>query len=314
MKKSMCFLISLLLFNFSLKTNNVAYSKSETTTYAKALENCVLYKSEDLKESDENVLFIIPESYFVIVLKNVSDNCFKVQYKKYIGYVSSENVIISTFIPIVKFLDNITFDIKETSGTQVWSKPNTGGRVLTTISAGEKNISYIAYVYGNIPDGGESNLWFYVIYTPNVNSTNVYEGYVYSENTTNLSSIAYNTESNPEVIENEKDKNDDIFYISPAIRTIIVTIIAVPIILFIFIILYNLIKKMHKNTKYNKNENNLENEISQCENVHVENYNNENLKSEIVKFKNLKFIRKKNNKNQRFNVPSFPNYPDDDLL
>ena len=318
MKKIIIFLLFLILFPFSQKEINLGFAKSETTTYAKALENCILYKSENLTESPDNVYFIVPESYFVILLESVGDECFKVQYQKYIGYVSSNTVVVSTFIPIVKFLDNITFDIKETSGTQVWNKPNTEGRVLTTISAGSKNISYIAYVYGSIPSGGESNLWYYVSYTPSANSTNVYEGYVYSENTTNLSSIVYNTECNPEVIENQNNDGET-FYVSSTIKTIVVIIIAVPIILFIFVILYNLLRKIQKNTISRKNENKyIENQNmidSQNDFSNQVMQENENLKSEIGKMKGSYFVKKKSNVYQKQSIPEFPDYGnDDDLL
>lgn len=322
MKKIIIFLLFLIVFPLCQKNTkniNEVSSKSETTTYAKALENCIMFKSEELIETPDNVFFIVPESYFVILLDSVSDECFKVQYQKYIGYVSSKTVIVSTFIPIVKFLDNITFDIKDTSGTQVWNKPNTDGRVLTTISAGSKNIKYIAFVYGNIPSGGESNLWYYVSYTPSVNSTNVYEGYVYSENTTNLSSIAYNTECNPEVIENQ-NSDGETFYVSSTIKTIVVVIISVPIILFIFIILYNLLKKCQKRTRCRKNENNynevqdvhnFQNEFSNNKDV----YENANLKSKLEKMKGSSFVKKKSNFYQKQNIPEFPDYTnDDDLL
>lgn len=317
MKKIIIFLLFLVLFPFSQKGVNLGFTKSETTTYAKALENCILYKSENLTESPDNVYFIVPESYFVILLESVGDECFKVQYQKYIGYVSSNTVVVSTFIPIVKFLDNITFDIKETSGTQVWNKPNTDGRVLTTISAGSKNISYIAYVYGSIPSGGESNLWYYVSYTPSANSTNVYEGYVYSENTTNLSSIVYNTECNPEVIENQNNDGET-FYVSSTIKTIVVIIIAVPIILFIFVILYNLLRKIQKNTISRKNENKYiesQNVIDSQNNFSNQDMQeNENLKSELGKMKGSYFVKKKSNAYQKQSIPEFPDYGNDDEL
>ena len=315
MKKIIIFFVCLISLLQIPNSNKFAYSKAETTTYAKALENCLMYKSESMIENSDNVFFIIPESYFVIVLDYVNDNCYKVQYQKYIGYVSSSTVIISTFTPIVKFLEHIKFDIKETSGTQVWNKPSTSGRVLTTISAGTKGVSYIAYVYGTIPSGGESNLWYYVTFTPSENSTNVYEGYVYSENTTNLSEIVLNTECNPEVIQNESQTADGVLYISPTIKTIIVAIIAIPIILFIFIILYNLIKKLQKNTKHRKNTNNYsEEDFGGLEQV-SDRVENESLKSEISKMKNTTFVKKNSKNFSSHNIPEFPDYSsDDDLL
>lgn len=225
----------------------------QTTTYAKALVGCSLYKTQEMSEKFEDVYFQIPETYFMVILDMVSDECFKVQYDRYIGYVDASTVMVATFVPILKTLDNISFDIKSTSGTQIWQHPTTKSNICATISAGTKNIKYIAFAYGSVPTGGESNVWYYVYYTPDANSTNVYEGYVYSENTTNLTEIVANTETNPEVISNENKSDDKLIFISSTIKTIVIAIVVIPIILFFAIILYKLVKKFKKNTKLNKN-------------------------------------------------------------
>ena len=236
-------LIKILLFLCFLchgESSHAAYAENvEEKQYAKALETCVLYKTKDMILSPDTILFEVPETYFVLILEDTYDGCYKVQYDKYIGYVDSSRVVIASFNPIVKTLSNITFDIKSTAGTQIWSSPTTKSDIYTTISAGTKNITYIAAVEGMVPSGGESNLWYFVFYTPSENSTNVYEGYIYSENTINLSEIVANTETNPEVISNEA-VDDNIIYISSTIKTIIITIITIPVILFFVIILYKI--------------------------------------------------------------------------
>ena len=61
--------------------NNTSFSFSEeaqTTTYAKALVGCNLYKTKEMNQNYQDIYFIIPETYFVIILETISDNCFKV--------------------------------------------------------------------------------------------------------------------------------------------------------------------------------------------------------------------------------------------
>jgi hypothetical protein len=272
----------------------------EKNCYAKALNGCVLYKSQEMNNDYNDILFIVPETYFVLILDVIDeDKCYMVQYDKYIGYVSPKFVEIATFNPIVKTLENITFDIRSNVGTQIWSAPSTKSDIYTTLSAGTKSVKYIASVEGMIPIGCESNIWYYVLYTPNDNSTNVYEGYIYSENTINLSEIISNNETNPEVISNNVF-DDDLIYISSTIKTIVVAIIAIPIILFIAIILYKLVKKIRKTTKYDKNIN-LLNDQEVDENLKNKNANMVN------KFKSM--LRLKNDKNH-----SNLDIQDDELL
>ena len=76
---------------------------------------------------------------------------------------------------------------------KIWQYPTTSSTAFATLDAGTCDVSYIASVSGQIPNGGKSDIWYYVVYTPSFDSTNVYEGYVYSENTTNLSEIILNT-------------------------------------------------------------------------------------------------------------------------
>lgn len=330
MKKICSFLLICLFFNVSFISDNFVYSKTENTTYAKALSNCVLYKSQTLDNDINNIFFIVPETYFVVVLEKVDDLCLKVQYDKYIGYVNSESVLMATFIPIVKTLENITCDIKQTSGTQIWNKPSTEGNVLTTIPAGTTKISYIAEVYGIIPVGGVSNVWIYVTYTPLTNSTNVYEGYVYSENVTNVSEIVANVETNPEVIaKDEIVEKDETIYISSTFRTIITALISIPIILLFAIILYKFIKKFKKNTNNNKYQNNYYFDktydkhlnFDKQDNIYQENYfsrenNDVVLKDKIDKMKNTTYIKqpKRISKHGK-SYPVFPVYnSEDDLL
>ena len=318
MKKICVFLTFLILIIW--KPNYIFNCKAEAeiSTYAKVKNECILFKTSTLNNEINNVFFIIPETYFVMIIDTVSDTCYKVQYGDYIGYVDSSKVIIATFSPIVKFLDGITCDIKESSGTQVWSSPSATSSIFTTISAGTKNIKYIASVYGDKPSGSETNIWYYVNYTPENNSTNVYEGYIYSENVTNLTNIAINTETNPEVIPNEDIKEFSL-YISSPIKILLISIVSIPIIILFLILLNKLSKIIHKKTVNDENgENNYYNNYSKFDyfkenKIENNNFNNQNLKNEIQNLSKKPFVRKI--KISKTNYPSFPSYDsEDDLL
>lgn len=306
---------------------NFAHAKSESVVYAKVLNNCVLYKSQTMNESLDDKYFVIPESYFVTILEELPNDCFKVQYDKFIGYVKKDTVLIATFTPIIKSLQDIKCDIKQTSGTQIWNKPTVSGNVLTTIPAGTSEIEYIAMAYGEIPTGGVSNIWYYITYTPLSNSTNVYEGYVYSENVTNLSEILPNAESNPEIENTQNNETKNEVNVSSTFRTMVIALISVPIILLFSIIMYKIVKFVSKNANKRKNENNsdggnyLQNNSDYEMRFSDENiYNNHTkpiLKDEIDKMKETTFV-KKISPDKFISKKSYPNFPiydsEDDLL
>ncbi|MBQ8468674.1 MAG: hypothetical protein IJ542_02840 [Clostridia bacterium] len=206
--------------------------QTETISYAKANKNCLFFRSQSMSDGLVNLWFEIPETYFVSILSKISDTIYRAQYDNYVGYVYADSVSIVSFLPTAPFLKNITFDIKQNVGTQIWSCPSdTTGRVLSTISADTKQVEYIASVNGEIPIGGTSNIWYYAKWTPASSSTSVYEGYVYSESTTNLSHISNNLEYEPEIA--NQSLNAPIPITSTA-QTIMIILIVLPfLILFV---------------------------------------------------------------------------------
>lgn len=275
-------------------------NSNKNLVYAKALSGCNLYRTKEMINDFENIIFEVPETYFVVILEYCDNECLKVQYDRFVGYVKSSTVVEATFVPIVKTLSNITLDIKSSSGTQIWKYPTTNSDVYTMVSAGTKGLKYIASVKGSIPYDGENDEWYYVCYIPDQNSTNIYEGYIYSENTVNLSEIVSNLETNPEVI-SDIQSDEKVLFISSTIKTIVISIITIPIILFFAIILYKIIRKIKKNT----------NKIKNIENTNTDKFDHDakiqNIKN-IEKFKNMKLVRSRNFQSR------FQKFEDDDLL
>lgn len=181
---------------YNLNSNlNIFGYKTDAITYAKANNNCMLFKTQSLSNNLANILFYVPDTYFVSIISKINDNIYKVQYDNYVGYVAADTIDIVSFVPNKATLENIKFDIRQNAGTQIWSLPSdSNGTILTTISADTKQIEYIASTVGEIPIGGTSNLWYYARFTPASHTTTVFEGYVYSEATTNLSHIPNNLE------------------------------------------------------------------------------------------------------------------------
>ncbi len=318
MKKICSFLLIFIILSSSCNCKNKVFAYNQKVNYAKALSSCMLYKSIEMIDSYNDMYFYIPESYFVVILESVNANCYKVQYDKFIGYVNSKNVSLVNFTPIVKFLTSVKFDIKETAGTQVWNVPNTKGSVLTTIPAGCKQITYIAQIYGEIPFGGESNVWFYVNYVPYENSTNVYEGYVYNENTTNLDEIIFNAETNAEIETTVIQENISSLNLSSTFKTIIVALISIPIILFFVIILYKIVKKFKKSTNnrnFNKNNNDYFEGNNTFKEIHENNsYSNSNIKSQIDEMRGQVFVKQNKSVASKDTYSGFITYDEDDDL
>jgi len=270
---------------FALQTNSVLF--------AKANESCVLYKTQSMSDSISNVYFFVPSTYFVSIISKINDSIYRVQYENFVGFVSTESIDIVSFVPSTPKPNNITFDISQKSGTQIWSLPSdNSGNILTTISADTKNIEYIASTTGDIPIGGNSNIWFYARYTPASNSTSVYEGYVYSEATTNLSHIPNNLEYEPA----ELTTQDKPIEIDNTTQVLMIILICLPFLILFVLACYKMAIAIKEHKQKNKKF------IFQEE-------------KEKISVVPKQFVRKKHNENSAEII--FPEYnyiDDDDLL
>jgi len=238
-------------FYYNQKSNNnsnaIYTTEVSRIKYAKVKENCYLFKTSDITDATHrNIKYIIPESYFVTILSDINTMIKKVQYRNMIGYVASDSIKIVDFLPVSPTLENVTFDIPEDVGTQIRSTPEAedSSNVIKIIPAGTKSVTYIASTIGVIPTGGSSNIWYYAIYTPISDPTSVYEGYVYSAKTENLTSFELNTEDVDEII-NDKDDNSIVnFTINETVKIVLIILICIPIVLvFVLLVVSNRRKK-----------------------------------------------------------------------
>lgn len=300
---------SMYCFFINKKNINIAVAYQATTIqYGKALQNCVMFKTTPISDNINDILFFVPETYFVRIINKISDELLYVQYENFTGYCSADNVEIANFTPTNPVLTDITFDISDKAGTQIWSNPtDQTGRILTTISANTKNITYIASTLGDIPMGGKTNIWYYARYTPASNSTLVYEGYIYNESVVNLSNIPNNLEFN--LVDNNSLKNTGISLNNP-IKIILIVLISLPFIILFALAVYK------ANKQFKKQKSNI---LEEQEVVPVKNN-----KSSIQMLSSKQFVQKQTKVSPRILHPEdevlevvFPEYnfiDDDDLL
>lgn len=299
--------------NYEMK-HRVAYAENietQTKRYAKAKENCYLFKTSDVSSLNaNNIYFCVPKTYFVTILAETNSAVFKVEYKGKIGFVSSDSVIVSSFIPIVPTLDDVFVDVSSVSGTQLRSSPfaDNSSNVIKNIGAGTKNLEYVSFVESSKPIGGNSKIWYYVIYYPNDDPTAFYEGYIYSEKTTNMTSFSDNLENNPEI---EKDDVKTNVSGENNIKIVLLVLILLPAIL-VFVLVAFRSRKLVKPKEQN-NENESENVLQRTPRKSVET------------LKGKHFVKKQNDEEieTEFETevsgisPRFPTYDivdDDDLL
>jgi len=312
-------------FILTLNCNKNVISKTfasvERVRYAKVKENCYLFKTSDVSDASfRNVEFIIPESYFVIILNNVNSSIFKVRYNNKIGYVSGDSIKEVDFLPVNPFLENITFDINDSVGTQLRKTPtiDDDSNVLMVIPAGTKSISYIASTVGTVPTGGSSNIWYYATFSPATDPTSVYEGFVYSGKTVNLSNIPLNVEGADEIINNVEEELTEKYQLNGTIKTILVVVICLPIILIFILLLVGNKKKNKKvinedNIGFEKSENDMYNKKTSIKKKlnKIDDFSGKEFKQKKPFY--TKFITEENSANENI-FPVYDSSEDDDLL
>lgn len=223
--------------------------------YAKAKENCKLYKNETTINEINEIYFIVPESYFVEILSTITTEVLKVKYYGKVGYVKKTSVTEVNFTPKNSTLLGITFDLISPGGTQIRSSPTIpvppADNSYDIIPAGKTGITFIASTIGDAPTGGGSDVWYYARYMPE--PTTVIDGYVYSKRTENLTEIQLNTENPTDPINTEDITSlnqENAPRISQSLKWILIICICTPIIaIFILLLLRRketIIKSQHE--------------------------------------------------------------------
>lgn len=310
-KKAILFLC-LLLFSISIFASinlNIFCKHSKATetskiTYAKANENCILYKTNSMSNDINNIYFYIPPTYFVAILSNFNNEIYRVQYLNFTGFCYSSCLDKVSFTPTNPYLTNVSFSINSFSGTQVWSLPSdTKGIKFTTISANTTGIEYIASVNGDIPIGGNSNVWYYARFTPATNTTSVYEGYIYSEAVVNLSNIP----SNLEVEDLPEQHSPNTITINGPLKIILIILICLPFIILFIVSLIKALNQINNKKKLTKETQTATTPMVSANNINF-------IKKPKTKLKSIYEDKNPNVETLEVVFPEYDYIDDDDLL
>ena len=221
----------------------------QTQQYAKAKADCFLFAtSNTINKQLNNILFTVPEGYFVRLIETENERAYKVAYSNRIGYVLPESVKRVSLIPENAYLAPQSITTKQGGGTQLRSLPTTNSNPVALIPS-ESNITYLATTTGEKPADGSSSNWYFVQYFPESEPTTYYEGYVYSERVQTQIIIPENSEDDPlpplplqaETEQNESSKQSA--KANPILRGMLIAVLCLPCIIFGLYLVVQIVSK-----------------------------------------------------------------------
>lgn len=160
--------------SYTLTNYTYAQVRADTTS---------LYKTP----SESDVLFYLPNSYFVMLLSNYNNKFYKVQYRDTTGYVLKSSVTPIRETPQTPYLTDVTFWVFSNDGNQLREKPTKNSTVLRTVEL-LNNIDYYGIITGDELVKNRGTTWYYCKYNGTF-------GYLYAGLCDNLTLITSNTEN-----------------------------------------------------------------------------------------------------------------------
>ena len=215
---------------FYIKPSKVYSFASKYTTYVYAQiknETVYLYKNNS-STSLTNAYFSLPPTYFVLLLSNIDQNFYKVQYRDIVGFVLKNQVNPIAETPQTPYLENITFRVYSSDGINLLSSPfqNPTPNIVNKVEVLQE-VNYYGEIIADELIENRGYAWYYCK-DPKTNSY----GYLYKGLCDNLSNISPNTETVSFITNPFPDNDNNFLYnlvnISPGLKIILLTIICLP--------------------------------------------------------------------------------------
>lgn len=237
-------MLILILILFSIQNSfTISYASTYDTYFARVMyEDVYLYKTPVDITTYDNVIFVIPKTYFVELTEDANNDFFKANYLNFTGYVKKDQVQTIEGRPQNPYLTDESFRVYNDLSRDLRSEP-------TTINGSDTQIAYIpllcrdltfyGIIYGETKIEGRTNVWYYCKYT----ADQEYYGYVYSDycDEFNYAEIPENTEEVTYIPYPEFGKieeNTDIALPTESkTTTLVIAILCVPALIFVFMIL-----------------------------------------------------------------------------
>ncbi len=210
-------------------TGEYAFAKS-SEIYAKISSNNIYFYSLP-EEKEECKLFILPSSYFVLLL-SAKNQFYYAQYNDIFGYVKQSDVVPMRGVPSTPYA-RASFRVFAFDGLGLFKSPSTSAEKIATLPYLCNDFTFYGCINGEEAVPNKSNQWYFVKYA---SSGKI--GYVYSVFCDNFSSIPQNTESF-EVISSPLFTDEEA---SAGLSSVAMTFIVIGVSLPCLIVLYLLVK------------------------------------------------------------------------
>lgn len=243
MKIFKVFIVCLFLICFSCECLSFRTTKifASTTYYAQIAKGTTVHLYSSPTAIDESKIFILPQTYFVELLKNANENFYYARYNDVYGYVLKNEVKPVKNVPTSPFLNNVNFRVFVPSGANLRSSPYNNGslNLVYSIPFLDSNLQYYGTALGEEAISKKGNEWYYCKY---YSGNLTYMGYIYAPLCDELTPTLENTESveylqsiNFEEISASND--GDVFKgLSSTATTLIIIAISLPCLLFIYLL------------------------------------------------------------------------------
>lgn len=214
---------------------------ASNTFFAQVPKGTSVYFFSAPQKSDESVLFVLPSTYFVELLKNANEDFYYARYNDIYGYVLKSDVKPVKNTPMVPFATNVNFRIFVPSGANLRSTPHNNGslNLVYSIPFLDNNLLYYGVAFGDEAISRKGNVWYYCkYYTGNL----TYTGYVYSPLCDELATLPENTEiveflDNISFEDEVTSTSGDVFKgLSSTTTTIIIIFVSLPCLLLIYLL------------------------------------------------------------------------------
>lgn len=186
-------LILLILLFIILLTTPIQTTFAKNENYARIiLNNTYLYSTPNT--NNDNMLFELPNSYFVQLISQYDETFYKVKYIDLVGYVKISEVQPVSTTPTKPYLSDITFRVYSSDGIYIRSTPSTKNETTNIkgeVSILDENIIYYGKIDGEECVKNRGNIWYYCKYK---NDNETVLGYIYAGYCDMLSEIIENDE------------------------------------------------------------------------------------------------------------------------
>lgn len=170
-----------------------AVSGQNKTYFAKVLsENIYFYSSPN--DSEESKLFILPNSYFVLLI-NEKDDFYYAKYASLQGYVKKDEVTPMDGVPSTPYASQ-SFRAFAQNGLDVFSAPMADAAKCGKLSFLQENVVLYGTCYGDELFPKSTNKWYYCSLS---NGGEEIKGYAFSYFCDNLTLASENMEYFPEI-------------------------------------------------------------------------------------------------------------------